>query len=581
MSKKLNYLKIILTLWQKLKIKRRKQIIVTLILILFSGIADLLSIASVLPFIYIITSDPSKILEINLINNFFQILKIYDRSQIIITISLLFGFLAILSGLLKLLNIFINYRLSGLIGADFSSEYFFSELNRPYLSHIKTNSSLSITGITKYVDDLVAFTTAILDFCASVFTAIFIIVGLILIEKSLTIYSLLFFGSIYFFISFLLKKKVRRISISVANSKKLELKSITEGIGFIRDIILEKSQHIYLRRFKDIVYKMRINFALSQFLTFFPRYFIETIALILIALIVIFYSFIPNQNQSSILLLAPLAFGLQKLLPAFQKIYSSYTAIITYSEGANITLQFCQKFNNNNNNSRISKPFDFREKIVFEDVFFRYDKKAKYSLKGISLTIKKGQHIGIKGSTGAGKSTFLDVFMGFLPITSGCIRVDNKIIKSSIDLSSWQSIISHVPQFIYLSDATIAENVALEFDHNKIDFEKLEYSLKIAELEEFIKNNDNGILTIVGERGINLSGGQRQRIGIARAIYKLKKVLILDEATSSLDNDTEHRIISNLKKLNPDITVLMIAHRLSSLKNCDKILEINNGMANY
>ena len=199
------------------------------------------------------------------------------------------------------------------------------------------------------------------------------------------------------------------------------------------------------------------------------------------------------------------------------------------------------------------------------------------SLNNISLEIYKGQHIGITGRTGSGKSTFLDILMGLLSPSKGYLKIDNITIKDSYSLNEWQENITHVPQFIYLSDATIAENIALGIDPNFIDYEKIRYCVDMAELSVFVNTIKGGIMANVGERGIKLSGGERQRIGIARAIYKMKSLLILDEATSALDDETQNKIMNNLRSLRPEITILMVAHRLSSIENCDRVIKIDDG----
>ena len=578
MSNKINYFKLIAELWERIRKKRKKQLFLAFIVMLISALADLLSIATAIPFIYIISSDSKEFFEYEVIKTFSNFFNVYDQGKIVFFVSLIFAVFIIIAGLTKLLNILINFRLAGLIGYDFSRDYYFSELNRPYESHIKTNSSSSITGILKYVDDLVAFIYSGLDFSTSLVTSVFIISGLFIVNSNLTIVTLVFFGVIYAGLSYFVKGKLRKISLIVAQSKQSELKNLREGIGSIRDILIDRSQNLYLDDFKSIDLKMRLNYANGQFLTFFPRYLIEMIALAAIAIFVLYLSTFTNFDNSYLILLGPLAFGLQKLLPAFQKIYSSISNMITNSEGANITLMMCQKYSKYGEILNNLEPLKFEHQLKLQNVYYKYNEDGKYSLEDISLTIKKGQQIGITGQTGSGKSTLLDILMGLLKPVKGSIIIDNTKITNTNLLYSWQANISHVPQSIFLADTSIAQNIALGEDPSQIDYERISYAVKIAELEEVVKKNKYGIMTIVGERGVNLSGGQRQRIGIARAVYKKKKLLILDEATSALDNRTEKKIIENFKKLSPQITVIMVAHRLSSIKNCDRVIKINEGL---
>ena len=199
-------------------------------------------------------------------------------------------------------------------------------------------------------------------------------------------------------------------------------------------------------------------------------------------------------------------------------------------------------------------------------------------MKNLNLTIKRGECIGIKGKTGGGKSTMLDILMGLLEPTKGEYLVDDKNIykKDSDNLIKWLNSISHVPQTIFLTNSTIANNIAYGFDKREIDYDRLKAIINVCQLDDFINSQKYGYETLVGERGIMLSGGQRQRIGIARALYKESEFIFLDEATSALDNFTENKIMESIYNLRKKITIIMVAHRLSTLKSCDKIYDLSN-----
>ena len=215
------------------------------------------------------------------------------------------------------------------------------------------------------------------------------------------------------------------------------------------------------------------------------------------------------------------------------------------------------------------------------EVYFNYKDTKRHILKGINLKISKSEKIGIIGQTGSGKSTLIDIIIGLLTPTKGSISVDEFNISSDKIINFWRSLISYIPQDIYLSDSTIIENIASGIKKEEIDIRKVIKSAKKAQIHEFIKNLPMGYETNIGEMGIKLSGGQRQRIGIARAIYNIydknKKILILDEATSALDYEVEDLIIKSIYEIRPDLTLIMISHRLNTLQNCDRILKIKNG----
>ena len=224
------------------------------------------------------------------------------------------------------------------------------------------------------------------------------------------------------------------------------------------------------------------------------------------------------------------------------------------------------------------KDFNFKSSICLKNINFRYEKNQPLVLNNISLNLEKGKIFGFIGETGSGKSTLIDLIMGLLEPSEGEVLIDGKNIFNDLKLrKKWFNSISHVPQDVFLCDGTFAENIALGIEKDKINIKKLIKAAEIAKIRNVIDLSSNGFNTFVGERGIKLSGGQKQRVALARAIYKQSKILILDEATSALDNKTEKEIINSINSLRENITIIMIAHRLSSLSVCNKIFELNNG----
>ncbi|MDA1239153.1 MAG: ATP-binding cassette domain-containing protein, partial [Proteobacteria bacterium] len=219
-----------------------------------------------------------------------------------------------------------------------------------------------------------------------------------------------------------------------------------------------------------------------------------------------------------------------------------------------------------------------KKSICFEDVSFSYGGGSNLVLNGLNFNVKKGSCVGIIGTTGCGKSTALDILMGLLKPTKGFIKVDGTSIISTQERASWQRSVAHVPQSIFLSDATIAENIAFGIPSDKINHNRVRDSAKRAQIADFIESGSDGYDAFVGERGVRLSGGQRQRIGIARALYKNASVLVFDEATSALDDQTEQAVMSTIDDLSGDLTLFIIAHRLTTLRNCTQIIELKSGV---
>ena len=279
---------------------------------------------------------------------------------------------------------------------------------------------------------------------------------------------------------------------------------------------------------------------------------------------------------SAIPTLAALALGAQRLLPALQNFYFNWTAIRGGQESVEDGLQFLEQSFPEHANKPNPSPISFKESIMLDRVSFQYNKDGEIVLKELGLTLEKGKRYGFIGTTGCGKSTLLDIIMGLLKPTQGFLKIDNQIIDEE-NHRSWQIIIAHVPQAIYLSDTSLAENIAFGLEVDKIDMKRVKEAAEKAQIAETIEALPQKYKTFVGERGIRLSGGQRQRIGIARALYKKAQVIVFDEATSALDNETELAVMEGIENLADDLTILIVAHRLTTLKRCDKIFRMDKG----
>ncbi len=567
---------LVFNLWKYLKAKRRFQLILLIFLMISSGILEVISISAIIPFLAVITNTG------NFQNNWFIKELIFNNFSIEsnnfpLLFSLLFAFTALIAGIIRLLNYWLNARLSALITSDFSVMGFNNTLNQPYETFLNKNSSALIIAAAKQYEVLGEVIRSILQFLTGFFISIFLIFGILITNWKITFYFVIIFSFFYFLIVNFVSKKLFRNSKVIAKSAFDLVKIVQESIGSIRDIILDKSQKNFLNEYKSIDYLNRINTADNYFFRVFPRYALETLGLIIIAItagILITFSVGTNLLPT----LGFVALAAQKLLPTFQAMYSSWAFIKgTESEQAAIL---------NILNLKTSKIITSKDKLFFnreiklQSVNFKYEKSKQLIIKSLNLNIKKGERIGLVGKTGSGKSTLIDIIMGLLEPNSGKLLIDNIDLHktpNSENLYRWRDLIAHVPQNIFLKDATIAENIALGYKYEEIDFKKLSYVCNQAQLNHYIDSCPIGYKEIVGERGIRLSGGQRQRIAIARALYKDKKILVFDEATSALDSKTEIGILNSLDLLSRDLTLILIAHRLSTLKSCDRIFKLENG----
>jgi ATP-binding cassette subfamily B protein len=382
--------------------------------------------------------------------------------------------------------------------------------------------------------------------------------------------------SIYIIIVFFTRRRLRNNGLSISKEQVQVIKALQEGLGGIRDVILEKNQELYRKLYEKSDRRLRAAQGNNDFIGMCPRYFMEAIGILSIAIIAYNLNERTNNFIDSVPILGALALGAQRMLPAIQQAFGAWSTIKSLQPQVEATLIILNKNSIQKNEISSSKPIKFNNSIKLSNISFKYSRKDELVLDTVSVNIPKGKRIALVGSTGSGKSTLIDIIMGLLDPTDGVMYIDD-IKISNFEIPQWQKLISHVPQSIFLIDGTIAENIALGVPSELIDMNLVLDAASRAHLIDLIDIRTGGLDTIVGERGVRLSGGQRQRIGIARALYKRTPLLILDEATSALDNTTERLVMDSIESLDKSITTIIIAHRLTSIRNCDLIIELHNG----
>ena len=561
-------------LWKNLTWKRRKQFASLAILMIFASIMEVISIGSVVPFLGALTS-PDRIFENKLAQPFISLIGITKPAQLLLPLTILFISSALISASVRLFLLYVSTRFAFSTAADLSIDIYRRTLYQDYSTHISRNSSEIINGIITKTNTVISkILVPILNLISSVIIMTGIVSIIFMINAYIAVVSFTVFGFFYSIIAFLTKKTLLKNSKLIANESDQMIKSLQEGLGGIRDVLITGSQEFYCKLYRDADLTLRRASGENVFISSCPRYFMEGVGMILIAILAYVLT-VRGGIESAFPMLGALAVGAQKLLPALQQAYSSVSLI----KGANKSFVdvldlLDQKILNTSYHNNV-KPLSFLSEIKFEDVSFRYSKESPYILKNINLVFGKGEKIGLIGVTGSGKRTLLDILMGLLIPTSGKLLIDGDEITHA-NRKNWQARISHVPQNIYLADGTVKENIAFGVSPEKIDDARVILASQQAKISSTIDDLDKKYNGIVGEQGIKLSGGQKQRIGIARALYRSSDVLIFDEATSALDNTTEEGIMRQIDKLNKDQTVFIIAHRLSTLKNCDRIIRVNN-----
>lgn len=565
------------SLWRHFEKRRKIQLFILFFLMIITSLAEAFSIGSILPFLSFIT-DPEKIFHSNYIFPIIKYFNLTNSSQLLMPLTFIFLSAIIFSCILRLVLLWAQTKLGFSIGGDFSFKIFQNTLYQPYQIHLERNSSDVISGISNKVNFVIYQTLLpIFSFISSFLMIIIILIALISINYQVALTSFFCIGIIYFIIIMITKSKLVKFGDKVNQESNNVIRVLQEGLGGIRDVLIDGSQDTFSQTYKKADQSLRNSQSSIAIISGSPRFLLE--ALGMSVMVVIAYSISNNKESlTSILpLLGAMALGSQRLLPIVQQIYVNWTSIIGAKASLSDIIDLLDQplpyyFKQENKHKKIK----FENFLLGENIYFSYDNNSSLILNNINFKISKGTKVGFIGSTGSGKSTLLDIIMSLLLPTKGKLKVDDIEINST-NYRSLQSIIAHVPQSIFLSDCTIAENIAFGIPYNKIDFNRVHEAAVNAKISDVILSWDKQYNTIVGERGSRLSGGQKQRIAIARALYKKADILIFDEATSALDNDTELDIINQIEKLGNNLTIIFVAHRLTTLKYCDVIFQLENG----
>ena len=541
-----------------------------------ASFAEILSIGAVLPFLAVLTN-PDRIFQFSGAKLFINFIGIVSPEQLLFPLTIGFGLAALVSGGMRLLLLWASTRLSFAVGADLSINIYRRTLYQPYSIHASRNSSEVISGISTKANSVIgAIITPALTLISSSIMLVVILLALISIDPIIALSAFGGFGSIYAIIIRINRGRMLINSENIARESTQLIKSLQEGLGGIRDVLIDGCQAVYCQIYRNADLPLRQAQGNSSFINQSPRFLIEALGMMLIAMLAYALARQPDGISKAIPVLGALALGAQRLLPVLQAAYAAWSNIQTGQVSLQDTLELLDQPLPEYVDQPPAKPITFQQQIVLKQLSFRYTPQTPWVLKNVDLTIKKGSRIGFIGLTGSGKSTLLDVIMGLLESNEGTLEIDNQVITTH-NTRQWQVHIAHVPQAIFLADSTIQENIAFGVPINKIDHVLVKKAAQKAQISDIIETWPNKYNTFVGERGIRLSGGQRQRIGIARALYKQANVIIFDEATSALDNKTEQAVMQSIESLGKDLTVLIIAHRLTTLQNCDQIVELGNG----
>lgn len=563
-------------LWHHISPRRRGQFGLLLVLTLLASFAEILSLGSVLPFLAVLTG-PERVFEHAAAQPLIKAFELTTPTQLLLPLTIIFGVAALLTGAMRLLLLWASTRLSFATGADLGISIYRRTLYQSYAVHCARNSSEVINGISGKANGVIY--SIILPFLTLISASVMLIaifVALLLVEPVIALLAFGGFGLIYVVIIRLTRKQLLNIGERAARESTQVIKSLQEGLGGIRDVLIDGSQETYCQTYRRADLSLRRAQGGNAFIGTSPRYGMEALGMLLISALAYSMAIQSDGIAKAIPVLGVLALGSQRMLPVLQQAYAAWSGIRGGQASLQDTLELLDQPLPDYVSQPDAKPLPFMHSISLRQIGFRYSPQTPYVLNQINLTIGKGSLVGFIGTTGSGKSTLLDIVMGLLQPTDGALEIDGQPVGPG-NCRAWQAHIAHVPQAIFLSDSTIEENIAFGVSKDKIDIQRVRQAAQQAQIAESIENWPKQYQTFVGERGIRLSGGQRQRIGIARALYKQADVIIFDEATSALDNETEQAVMQAIEGLSKDLTLLIIAHRLSTLKNCTQIVELGDG----
>ena len=560
-------------LWNHLSKRRQKQFVLIQIFAIIVSFFEMASLGAVIPFLTVL-AEPEAIFEMKYMQPFIGFFQITQPNELAFPITLVFIFLTMFSALVRFIFLWALTRLSQQAGADLSINIYRNTLYQDYAIHVARNSSEVINGIiTKTTTVTKGVIAPVLNLISTSVTIIGIIVVLLAINVSVTLTAFIGFGGLYLIVMYLTRKNLSGNSKRIAAKSDLMVRSLQEGLEGIREVLLNSNQQFYVNLYKNSDLQMRKATWRNELIFSGPRFLMEAVGIGIVAIIAYLATLQLGGINQFLPLLGAFVLGAQKLLPAIQKAYASYSRVKGSEYSLDDVLVLLDQPVPYHADIQSQTPNEFSKSIELKNLSFRYSDDAPWILKDLSLTIPKGSVIGIVGTTGCGKSTLLDIIMSLLSPTDGELLVDDKVVDAS-NKRAWQSHISSVPQDIYLSDGTIEENIAFGISKENINHLQVKKAAKQAQINKLVESLEDGYETVVGERGMRLSGGQRQRIGVARAFYRQSDVLILDEATSALDDETELAVMDSINNFDNDITVIIIAHRLTTLKSCDMIMRL-------
>ena len=557
--------------------ERKKKYYILLVLFLISSLLEAINVSFIFPVVSIY-EDYSNLDNYKFIKKIIYNFNIIEKNEILKILAFSFILLSIFCGIIKFLSYRLLFTFSSKVESDVREIVFSNNLYQSYQYHVNQNSADVLTIISQKTHFIFNMLTAFLGVLSSFLLLLSILIALMVLEPIIT--SILFvFISLIFIIAYFVNKKKMSLFAKNISSKQYSITYIMqEAFGLITEILLYSLQNLFIDRFKNSSRVLAESLAKTRIISESPRIFLEYILIISFVFILYLFTIYSNDQKIDIALLSLLGFAALKLLPLAGKIYNNYSTIKSlqnvFVDVINILKKSALNLNKDKQNC---KEIFYKNKIEFKNINFTYNNEFKRQkiLNNFNYKINKNTFIGIKGSTGKGKSTLVKILMCLIEPDQGHIEIDGVKLNSK-NVESWQKKISILPQKVFLNDTTILGNIVLGENIEKINFERVQKSAKIAEIYDFINSLPQKFYEKVGEAGSKLSGGQIKRIGLARTLYRNSEVIILDEPTNELDEETELKIIKSLKSLKEKKTIIIISHNPEIISLCDQIIDFDN-----
>ncbi|MDB4811979.1 ABC transporter ATP-binding protein/permease [Candidatus Pelagibacter sp.] len=559
--------------------KEKFEVSVLLVMILIMALLDMIGVASILPFMAIVTN-PS-LIETNIIlKSVFQFSKTFgveNYQQFIFALGFMVFFMLVISLAFKAFTTFIQVRFVQMREYSISSRLVEGYLHQPYSWFLSRHSADLGKTILSVVKEVIGNgVNPLMELVAKSIVAITLIALLIITDPKLALIVGLSISLIYTFIFFFFRNFLNRIGKERLKSDQQRFTSISEAFGASKEVKVGGLEEVYIKKYSESAKIFAQNQAQSVAISQIPRFIIEALAFGGIMLIILYMMTKTGSFNDALPIISLYVFAGYRLMPALQQIYVSFTQLTFIGPSIDALNNDIKKLKQLNSD-QAQGTLQLKKEITLKDVYYNYPNSSRTALKRININIPVKSTVGLIGATGCGKTTTVDIILGLLEPQKGTLEVDGQIITEK-NSRAWQRSIGYVPQHIYLADDTIEANIAFGIDHKDINQKVIEKVSKIANLHDFVTNElTKKYQTIIGERGVRLSGGQRQRIGIARALYHNPQVLVLDEATSSLDNQTEQVVMEAVNNISKDITIILIAHRLNTVKDCNIIFKLEKG----